>query len=159
MKNKLFLMGMVSLLLAIVLMGCDEATQIEGDVGIKTTKAAQVAKVDADLTTNKTYIIVKFDAVANASSYELYVGQDGKKTIESSSSHDSSPSWEYTFADADGSYTLNTDIDKFATRIPVTMFPVQTAGTKYKFGISTLPFGNSVSAVASDIVWSDWVEL
>jgi hypothetical protein len=146
MKNKLFWTGMVGLLLAIVLIGCDEGT----DEGIK-VEAAQT-------TTPTDYIIVKFKVVAGGLNYALFAKQEGKYTLETPSANFRSGA---VYDSTSGAEKIGVDdildTDAYAARVYKSNLTVQKTDTKYLFGV--LAYTDIDNVNLNEIVWSNVVTL
>jgi hypothetical protein len=148
MKNKLFLGLAVLLIAGITFTACKNDIM---DVRIVPDKANAVASVTATLTTDKTAVILTWDAVDNVSSYSLRYRMIDTKTVESLSGG-SYVQNEYTYAVANGASSQNTDPDKWSTLVTLSSAGL-TAGKSYEFGVRTsVLVGNADS---SDIVWSN----
>jgi hypothetical protein len=150
MKNKLFLAGIVGMLLVfgVMVTSCDNVTQVEGTVFTKTPKTDGVSSVTATKTTDGNSIIVTWSAVENVSSYELRVKQEGKQTAAWAGS--SNNSYKYG---ANGDPTANDDVDAWSARIDFTDSSYVIAKS-YVFGVRAY----NIDGEVSDIVWSTPVQ-
>jgi YD repeat-containing protein len=149
MKKKFGFAAMLVMVLAfgILFTACNnDAQEITGNVVASYPKASAVAGVTAEKTTNSAYIIVKWDAADNASSYSVYAQQEGKKTQIYTGS---SGQYQYTY-DADGSLSTNTDVDKWSVRLTNNY----SEGIKGRFGVRT----TDINGYSSDIVWSTYIQ-
>ncbi|GHV32940.1 hypothetical protein AGMMS4952_24280 [Spirochaetia bacterium] len=178
MKKKECTMVVQAFMLVLVfsIFGCDFQVPVEGTVELKTKtgKAAGVSNVEAKLaswtytssygyTSIHNYIIVTWDAVDNAGGYDIYVRQEGKKTITAvneSGYYGSTMAGGVTYEvpkDLNDNSLVTTQIDdsdKWSGYFSVSNISSTTkAGIKYQVGIQTFPFG-MVNTTYSDIVWS-----
>jgi hypothetical protein len=151
MKNKLFMAALVvAMVCGLALSACENGVQ---DVKIVYDKATAVASVSAVQTTNKSGVIVSWDAVADAGGYTVFIRQAGTKSVHSGPSGQSS----YTYAVADGVSSVNTNPDKWSVYIPVGAGSNQLpTGKSYDIGVRTSPLtSGSISSITySDIVWT-----
>jgi hypothetical protein len=149
-KNKLFTTGIAALTLvfAIVIMGCDNpTTQVEGTVDLTKAPAPgkpTVSSSDSGTGTgiNHTHqYTVSWTAADNGIDYTLYVRQNGKKTVQQISS---------------SSYSLiSAELDLWRATVTVSASShaiVQTA--QIQIGVQT---DSATAMLPSDIVWSDAV--
>jgi hypothetical protein len=163
--SKFFLMGTLVLALGVVLAGCGNPIQVEGTVNIEEKKLNPPANVRVVKTTDTTNIIVSWDAAENARGYTLYAQQQGKRTIIDVSQWTITAQCADIYADADGTNTTNTDINKWSAKIATnpasltatTGTPKPVVGQNYRFGISSKPLENSTN-YASDIAWTNYIQ-
>jgi hypothetical protein len=143
MKNKLLLAA-----LAVFLVGGFTACKDDIlDVRNVADKANAVAGVVATPTTDKTNVILTWDAVDNVSWYSVYVKMVDTKTAERVSGGNPTNSVVYK---VDGTTSSNTNPDKWTYLVPVTG---AVSGKNYVFGVQTQGYSNFTDN--SDIVWSN----
>jgi hypothetical protein len=147
MKNKLFMAGLLTALVCgLALSGCENKIL---DVKPVYDKANAVASVTAVQTTNPTtYVIVSWDAVENGGDYEVYIKQEGAKTV----SYFGYGQNDDTYAPADGTVTPNANPDKWSFCDTIENSPLRT-GKSYYFGVKTSPLNFGPNDTASDITW------
>ena len=165
MKNKRFSVGLpciVVLACMVLFVGCSNEPQ---EVNIANWDALNgrgpaATSVSAQKTTNGTYVIITWGAAENAYDYELYIKEEGKKTIMRVYSYSGSsviipPQWSSKF-NPDGSTTDNSDIDAWSARITIGSSGGGSlvAGKTYRFGIRA-----SGPDSSSSIVWSSPIQL
>jgi hypothetical protein len=161
-KSKWFLVGMAVLVLAFgfVLAGCENGVQqVEGEVSVKHPQVA-APTITAEKTTDGKYLILRWDAVADGRGYEVYLNQEGKKTIDSlsgSGSGISGPTHSVTFK-VDGTSAVNNDPDKWNVKIPLTA-AFGAERPKVRFGVRA--YGGAYDGRewdGSGIAWTDYYE-
>jgi hypothetical protein len=153
----------MALALGLVVIGCKDATAVEGDVGIvggvgiNVGQAPQVDAVTVTMTTNGQYYIVSWDAVAEDLNYSLYFVQDGKM----SNVWGGGPQRTYKYNPANGAQIPNDDFDKWYVRIDAPNLSLLTISPgAYKFGVRTTRLNaSSVKDIVSDITWSEKITL
>jgi hypothetical protein len=136
------------LVLGILFAACEDAQKVD----IVYSKANAVSAVVAVKTTDGRYIIINWPAAENVASYQLFLQQEGKQTILSGGGYAQN---FYTYSADDGAETKNDDFDKWSAKI---MASTQYSGKKFRFGIQTEELVKSGSSLASDVVWSGYVE-
>jgi hypothetical protein len=158
----------MALVVGLVVIGCKNATAVEGDVGIvggvgiNVGQAPQVAAVTVVKTENGQYYIVSWEAVAEDLSYSLYFVQDGKKSnVQGPSYPDSIPQNTYKYSSTNGNQSANEDLDKWSVRIDTSRISSLTVTPgSFKFGVRTKRNNASdVTEIVSDIKWSDNITL
>ncbi|MDR3146556.1 MAG: hypothetical protein LBU21_09775 [Treponema sp.] len=136
MKNKLIVAGL-AVLLVLALSACENEAM---DVREAYDKAPAVASVTATLTTGSTGVIVTWDAVEGAGSYQVYA-KAGKNVMSVASGQ-----WAQTYA-ANGTASANTNPDKWSALVSVSYL---VSKQSYTFGVATTAFHNP------NATYSDW---
>jgi hypothetical protein len=140
MKNKLFLVVMVGIMVSaflVLLPGCSDPQ----DVKIVPDKANRVDKVTVLQTTdlNGRIVMISWDAVDDASTYYVYMQGEGKKSI--------------TYLGSGSSGSVGVDTYSYTYRVPsLSSLTVFVPGL-YRFGVKTVPISNYQTD--SDIRWSE----
>jgi hypothetical protein len=155
MAKKSVFWGMLALALTVsfTVVGCGDPLQEGGKVKIDYDKASAVDAVTAVLSTDKTFVIISWDAVEDVKAYDVFYQQKEKNTVLPDAGYPGSAQNAVIYK-ADGSAsTANTDFDKWSAKltIPATL----QRGKDYRFGIQTSSVVSGVSQ--SDIVWSEYI--
>ncbi|GHT56317.1 hypothetical protein FACS1894109_04890 [Spirochaetia bacterium] len=150
MKNSKIFLGMLVLVLAFgfVLTGCEQT--VNGEISVKGNKAPSVSDVTVTKTDNNRYIIVTWKAPkAENLGYDVYLRA---KDTDFAVSTDISYGNDSTYAQADGTPSVNTDLSKYSARI--NSLGNLVAGD-YQFGVRA-SYGADVSTYRtdSDIKWA-----
>jgi len=146
--------------------GCDTEPQDVKVVG--TAKAAAPSNVTAEQTLDKEKILVKWVAAKDASGYDIYVQEEGKKT-QSTITYDGSNVYatnSYVFSSANGNYVSggNPDVDNWSCIFDVRRISNKVDSTgnqipagKYRFGVTA--YNTTPGQTNSDIKWSDYISV
>jgi hypothetical protein len=166
MAKKHVFWGMLAMALALsfVVVGCGDPLQEGGTVKLSYDKTPAVAKVTAVKTTGNVSgtgikgVILTWDAVEEDVTvrYQVYVKQDGKKTIRALGDYDgdwdTGPNSFVTYDPANGAETANVNVDSWTALVP--LYPNRfVSGNSYRFGVRTGADANDKSP--SDIKWAD----
>jgi hypothetical protein len=154
-KSKWFLVGLAVLVLAFgfVLAGCENGVQqVEGEVSLKHPQVA-APTITVEKTTDGKYLILRWDAVADGHDYEVYLNQEGKKTIDTIGG-----ATHFMTFKVDGTSVVNNDPDKWNVKIPhIAAFGAERQ--KVRFGVSAFGGANDGRDWAeSGIAWTDYYE-
>jgi hypothetical protein len=130
MANKKFLAGMLAaaLTFGMVFLGCENGVQeVEGAVSISQPQVA--APVIQEVVAGK-YVILAWDAVADASGYSVFTNQKDKKAINSASF---TPTNTLIY-NSDGTNAVNSDSDKWNVKIPLSV-AFGADRKEYRYGV------------------------
>jgi hypothetical protein len=166
MAKKSVFWGMLALALTVsfAVVGCSDPLQEGGKVKIDYDTASGVDNLTATKTTgnltSETHkgVILTWNAVdADVPvGYQVYVQQDGKKTI-ANTGLTGSYGLTYDAADGDPSYVAaaDRDIDSWTELVPLSATYGFVSGKSYRLGVRTTTSSGIVQG--SDIVWADTV--
>jgi hypothetical protein len=153
MKNKCFLVGIISILLVFgfAFSGCENGVQevklVEQD------RASAVSNLTATRTTDGNNVIVQWDAADNASAYRIYYQYVGTKTIYRAGSGQN----DYTYQ-SNGTPVTNFTPDRWSDSVSMaSMLSYIPSGTQIRFGVSTESDSEIIgghATIYSGIVWS-----
>ncbi|MDR2535415.1 MAG: hypothetical protein LBD29_05205 [Treponema sp.] len=153
MANKKIL-GMSAAVLAfgLVFLGCNDVQEVEGGVSITKSQVATPAITEAKTTDNK-YLIISWDAVDNASGYQVSMNQKDKKAIGRLSGITPTNARIYKI---DGSSSVNSDSDKWNVKIPLSGAFGATL-QEYRYGITAFAGGyDGLDWYNSGIAWGEY---
>jgi len=152
---------MLIVIVSITILGCNDTDDTKDNNNYQNReKSKSVSGVTALITSNNKYVIVSWEAIENGAGYNVYIQQENKKSIISTTNmiDDVDNNWiqaqnKYAYATADGAKIANQDIDKWSVRIPTSNL---WTNAKYRFGVTSYEFDDYKSA--SDIVWSSYIQ-
>jgi len=157
MKRKLIGAALAAVVLMILFAACSDEPQL-----VAWQPAKSVAAVTPEQTTDKYYVLIKWDAIEDGTNYQVYVQEEGKKTVYQFGGGQNSNIYSPTT----GFPSIpNTDRDKWSKIISVEYTITGTTytdgelpnGKKYRFGVVTEDIKPSHSS--SEIKWSDYISV
>jgi len=159
MKKRLIGAALVAVVIMAVFASCSDEPQ---DVNVVNdyinivndyfTRSNAVSSVSAAQTTDNNYVIVSWDAIEGGVSYNVYIQQQGKNTINANGYGQNN----YTYSVVDGSSSVNTDIDKWSVNITVRSYYgyINLPAGNYRFGVTAQDITHNTQ---SDITWSGYI--
>jgi hypothetical protein len=151
MKKRLISVLIAVVFLMVMFAACSDEPQEVKVVGYDTSNSSASNIKAVRATGVGSLVIVTWDAAENASNYNLYVKQEGKKTITDASSNYKGNGFSYG---ADGiANTPNTDVDKW-TAIVNLANDIYPAGSSFRIGVRATVIGNG-DLSANGIKWSE----
>jgi hypothetical protein len=147
MKKRLISAVIAAVVLMFLLAACDEPQEVK-IVGY--AQSETVEKVTATQTINRAYITVTWDAITNGSSYNVYVQQEGKKSMNYIGNGQNNS----IYGGVDGTSIPNTDLDKWSYNISNSLTYI---GKSLRFGVAAND--SNPNHAISDIVWSEYISV
>jgi hypothetical protein len=169
--------GIMVSVLVLLFIGCADGEQGVQDVSNVYQQADPPTDFKAVKATNGN-VVLTWTAASNATGYSFFYQQEGKKTIYqgfNTNSYSTGRGFIYNIAgDGTGTNPSPYDSDKWSLLLVTSNDNIPTswaswtpaptsnyipAGVKFRFGIRTSgPLVYSIGSVASDIVWSDYLQ-
>ena len=133
MKKQFEMVGMLVMVLALGFLFAACVQEVTGTVETTNHKVSAVSRVEVTKVNN--YIILRWEAVADADEYALYYQQEGKKTIGSVPSSNGDAQNQYAYSLLTGYQESNDDVDKWSAQISTSSIPPRLSGKKVRLGV------------------------
>jgi hypothetical protein len=151
-------LAIFALVFGLVFAGCENAAgpqEVTGSVTINNPRVG-APSVTATPTSDGRYLILTWNAVPNATEeYTVYTQMEGKTTVHRMGT----ASNDYTYDNTNGSQSSNSDVDKYAYRIPLISSSGDYFGN-YKFGVQANPSeALTAGAYASEVAWTGYYQM